>query len=462
MKENFFICLEILFIIIAGIFLGKIIAKGEFTIPFVIVFGLGVGILTFFRPTIGLFVIVFSMLLSPEIAAGVVPGRAITLRLDDFLLILIFFTWFAHIAVFEKKTMSFVSTSINTPVIFYISICLIFTLKGIILGYCNPVKSFFYVLKYIEYFIIFFLTLNIVKTDKAIKYYLFAGLITCIIVTLYAYSLIGKVERVYAPFDYEGGEPASLGGYYLLVYAVLFSFLLHTEQLYLKLIYIGLILFITPPFIKTLSRASYMGFIPMIITMLLLTKKRKLMFGIFILIGIIVFPVIFKGLYIDMINRIKITFTGSSEIPYVPYAGTYELGSKKITDPSALGRIQSWKRILTEKSIKNPLVLLSGYGITGVGFIENQYVLILGEIGLLGLIVFFWIIIRVFKQSLKIYKNTNLLIPQSLSLSLICCLTALLFQSLTTNSFIIVRIMEPFWFLVGIVMVLPQVYKFET
>ncbi|MBL6972246.1 MAG: hypothetical protein ISR63_08955, partial [Desulfobacterales bacterium] len=38
----------------------------------------------------------------------------------------------------------------------------------------------------------------------------------------------------------------------------------------------------------------------------------------------------------------------------------------------------------------------------------------------------------------------------------------LLFHSIGANTFIIVRIMEPFWFIVGIITVLPQLEKAEV
>lgn len=48
-------------------------------------------------------------------------------------------------------------------------------------------------------------------------------------------------------------------------------------------------------------------------------------------------------------------------------------------------------------------------------------------------------------------QNSISKIDQGLALGLMGALTALLMQSVAVNTFIIVRIMEPFWFLTGLV-----------
>jgi len=46
-----------------------------------------------------------------------------------------------------------------------------------------------------------------------------------------------------------------------------------------------------------------------------------------------------------------------------------------------------------------------------------------------------------------------------LSLGLIAAFVGILFHAVTANSFIIIRIMEPFWFLAGMVMAIPELEK---
>jgi len=46
-----------------------------------------------------------------------------------------------------------------------------------------------------------------------------------------------------------------------------------------------------------------------------------------------------------------------------------------------------------------------GYGVTGVGFVDGQYPLILGEGGIVGLIMFLWLIGATFKSAWRSFKG---------------------------------------------------------
>lgn len=100
--------------------------------------------------------------------------------------------------------------------------------------------------------------------------------------------------------------------------------------------------------------------------------------------------------------------------------------------------------------------MVFGTGPTGFGFIEGQFNVILGELGILGAVSFYWVLIRILRYSYRVYKISTDTLTQSLMLSLFGCLVGLLFQSFANNTFVIVRIMEPFWFLTGLVMRMEQ------
>jgi hypothetical protein len=130
-------------------------------------------ICTFIWPEAGLYVLIFSMLLSPEVIAGDIGGRAtlgrgFTLRLEDFLLIFIGLSWFARTAV-DKTTGLFRKTPLNQPIAAYILACLLATLWGKITGDVQGKAGFFFVLKYFEYMIVFFMVVNYVNTEDQAK-----------------------------------------------------------------------------------------------------------------------------------------------------------------------------------------------------------------------------------------------------------------------------------------------------
>jgi CDP-diglyceride synthetase len=87
---------------------------------------------------------------------------------------------------------------------------------------------------------------------------------------------------------------------------------------------------------------------------------------------------------------------------------------------------------------------------------DTPYSLVLGELGLAGFFVFLWMIYRVFSTAGMVYRAYKEPWIKALSLGLMTSIVGLLFQALGVNNFIIVRIMEPFWFLTALVMILSR------
>ena len=87
------------------------------------------------------------MLLSPEIMVskteGATLGRGVTLRLEDFLLVVIGFSWFAKNAI-HKELGLFLKTPLNKPILFYLLACVISTGFGIMAGRTSPKIGFFF------------------------------------------------------------------------------------------------------------------------------------------------------------------------------------------------------------------------------------------------------------------------------------------------------------------------------
>ena len=91
-----------------------------------IVVGVAFLLVAFVSTRLSLYLLVFSMLLSPEFLVGGLTGgggasgRGITLRFDDFLLVVIGFVWIAKMAILKGGT-PFLRTALNGPIMFYIA-----------------------------------------------------------------------------------------------------------------------------------------------------------------------------------------------------------------------------------------------------------------------------------------------------------------------------------------------------
>ena len=185
--------------------------------------GLVVFVLTFVSTEIALYILIFSMLLSPEFMVGATEGaslgRGVTLRLDDFLLVIIGFSWLARMAV-NKDLGLFLKTPLNRPIAFYLSLCLLSTLLGAVFGRVHLATGFFYVLKYFQYVVVYFMAANHLKDKQQLQNYVWAMLLTCAVVSVVGILQVPSGERVSAPFEGEVGEPNTFGGYLVFMICI--------------------------------------------------------------------------------------------------------------------------------------------------------------------------------------------------------------------------------------------------
>ena len=396
-----------------------------------------------------LVILIFSMLLSPEFVLGGIPGRSVVVRFDDILIFVVFFGWLAKMAM-NKELGLLITTPLNKPILGYISICLLSSGLGILQGEINPKANFFYILKYVEYFILFFMVSNNIRSKKQIKFFMVAFLITCFLVCAYALLTTGGGGRATAPFEGPNGEPNTLGGYLTLLFALTAGFFLYSPSLIWSYTSAGLGCLIFFTLLQTLSRGSYMAFIVMFLSLTVLTRKKKTLLIGLLSLGILFTPFILPKITPRVTQRLEYTFSRGR---------TYQpLGRKVKIEDSAAARVESWKRVIKD-TMRRPLL---GYGVTGVGLVDAQYPRVLGETGIIGFLIFIWLIIVILKNNLRIFNNIEDKWLQGLSLGFLAGFIGLLAQALVANTFIIVRIMEPFWFLAAIVIVLPQIQKQES
>ena len=247
-------------------------------------------------------------------------------------------------------------------------------------------------------------------------------------------------ERVSAPFEGQTGEPNTFGGYLLFIGAVAAGLLVKVEDTKTKQLLMLLLICIIPPFLFTQSRSSFLALIPACLVIGSMVRRRVVIIGlilIFFLISPLFLPTPVK-------NRILHTFTQ----PEGP--GQLKVGTLRL-DTSTSARLASWNQVLKDW----PLYPLFGYGITGYKFVDAQYPRVLVETGLIGFMTFIYLLYSILKLAIKNIRSVKRNYFKGLGIGFLAGYISLLFHSLAANTFIIVRIMEPFWFFVGIIAVLP-------
>jgi O-antigen ligase len=188
-----------------------------------------------------------------------------------------------------------------------------------------------------------------------------------------------------------------------------------------------------------------MGIIFSFLALIVLSKKKFLLVSVMtalIIGGIMVKPE-------AVLSRVEYTFQKRQ-------ADLAKIGNIYL-DPSSTARVVSWANSLQTWK-KNPLL---GRGVAGTRFIDGQYILFLSELGILGFLAFLWLLWAILKHSLSVRRKMDDELYKGLTLGFIAGFIGLIIHAVTANTFILIRIMEPFWFIAGIIMILPTLKKLE-
>ncbi len=407
--------------------------------------GLLVMAVAFTSVELTLYLLIMSTMLSPElhlggggnaIGAAATLSRDITLRLDDILLAIISLTWLFRM-VREQELGAVRKTPINQPILWYMIATTLATLIGFAAGRVG-VSGFFFVLKYLEYFVLFYMVINQTHDDDVIKRYITVMLFTCFVVSLVGIAQIPSGERVSAPFEGEIGEPNTFGGYLMLMFAVTLGIFLDERNKKLRPLWVGLMIAIIVPLAFTESRSSYLAFVVMAGLFILLSEKKRLLIA-GALVGLTLMPFVLPG---NVINRVMFTFGQASQPGQIAVGGLH-------IDTSTSERMHAWGAVVSKDFPKRPLF---GNGVTGGRFLDAQYPRVLSETGIIGLITFIWFLRRIWTLLRQCHREIVDDRIKGAALGTLCGFGGLLFHAIGSNSFTIVRIMEPFMILLGLML----------
>ncbi len=401
-------------------------------------------ILVFIRTDFGLEVLLLSMLLSPEVILGGKGGlaeqREVSVRIDDFVILIIAFTWFAKTAI--HKELGLVSkTPLNRPIAAYMSACALTTAWGVAFGHVGPVSGLFYLLKYLEYFFVFYIAVNNVRTKAQTQRLVAVALVTAAIVAVIGIAQIPSGQRVSAPFEGDSGEPNTLGGYLILMMAIAAGLAAESKRARLKVAGAALVVLMLVPFAYTLSRASYLALMPAALVLVARASRRAVLIPL-VLVALLILPYFAPKV---VVQRVQYTFKTQYGQP------TVRIGQAGF-DPSTSERLLSFKEAL-QAWTSRPIL---GFGITGFRFMDAQYPRTLVETGVVGFLTFVWMIFAAFRLGVTRHRSATDPYWRGLALGYVAGFVGLLVHAIGSNTFIIIRIMEPFWFFTGLIVLMPQ------
>lgn len=411
----------------------------------------GSGIMLFliclFSTRAALVIIVFSMLLGPEFSLGglgsasTTAARGVTLRVNDFVLTVVGFSWLAKMAL-NKQLGLFLKTPLNSMIGWYTVICIVTSAVGTVMDRVQIKTTFFYILKYFEYMYVYFMVVNHIRQKKDYRLFLWCMLLTCAIASVVGILQIPGGGRITAPFEGEQGEPNTFGGYLMFMVSICGGLLWHAPTWRNRAIYLGIIVLAILPLLYTGSRGSYVSLVASGCVLILLAHRKALAIGLagLALVALLV-------LMPDMAReRISFTFQQGRDRTDVE-----EVMGVKL-DTSSSERLKSWRDV-TNDFLEHPLM---GYGVTGYKFIDGQYFRILIETGLVGFLVFCLLLLQAWRVTVGSFIWARDPLDKGVVMGFMAGFAGLMVHAISANTFIIGRIMEPFWFMLGMVVMLPR------
>lgn len=443
---------SLLFAAFLAFLMGLVLAR----VPLLLAFGFGLILAILVVATasneLALSLLIFSMLLGPEVIVGGIGkgsmlGRGLTLRLDDFLIVIVGLAWLAKTALYKELGLVF-RTPLNRPIAAYAFTVFFATGLGMMAGRVKLLGGSLFSLKYIEYFVVYFMVVNNLRERRQLERFLLALLVTAAIVSVIGILQIPSGERVSAPFEGKGGEPNTFGGYLVFMLALVAGLYLTSASLERKVLLAFLAVLIILPLLFTLSRASYLALIPLASALFIYSDRKRFLASLFVF-GLILAPFLTPKVVVD---RILFTFTQ----PFYPTQ--IQVGGIRF-DTSTSDRLRAWYEAVFEDWPKHPLF---GYGVTGYHFLDAQYPRVLVETGVIGLMAFLWLQLSLFRQAHAVFTATRDPLFKGVALGFLSGFIALVAHSIGSNTFIIVRIMEPFWFLAGMVVMIPHLEASQT
>ena len=391
----------------------------------------------------GVYILVIAMLLSPEIEAGnkYSGERTLNIRYDDILILVIFLGVMVKLTL-EGRLRLWQPNPINSGIVAYYSVCIVATLLALERGLAawDVRSAIFVMLKMLEYYLIFFLVSHAIRDKKSIQNQLTLFFIVSIIVSIYAATFVGSTERVSSPFEKGGTEPNTLGGYLVIVMCLALALSTQAPTARQKFAFLVIVLCCFFPFLHTLSRASYIALIVGITTIGIISRKFVLLISLVIILGSSIFIMPEK-----VISRVTNTFQEDSGQDVV-VAGT-DLGFK--VDKSTYERFLVWRKVGYLLSLGG-LIPYFGGGVSWETVLDSQYARVILETGIFGLLAFLFMQWRILRTTREAYRWTNSWMARGLAMGMFATTVALIAHSVGTISFLIVRIMEPFWFLIAL------------
>ncbi|WP_236909123.1 O-antigen ligase family protein [Clostridium sp. Cult3] len=396
--------------------------------------------------TIGIALILYNIKIGIYLAVLILPFMPDMLNL----LYLIFLVGVYFYKALFKKINPLTKESIDIPIIVYALLILISTITSI-----DPSGSFRDLAIHFTAIGFVLVIVNNINTKEDFNIFVTFLVIAATLVALYGlyqYKVGVEMEdkwvdavnnpdvktRVYSVF----GNPNILAEYLIMIIPISASLFWYSKKIHKKAIFLITSLILTIALVLTLSRGGWVGFAFGIFIFIILIEKK-------LLLSII--PIVLAGVYFlpqSIVNRI--------------------LTIGNLGDSSNAYRIRLWK--ITLEIIRDNWLVGVGFGYipfktTFETYIRtmpayhshNTYLQTMGEMGILGLIVFIMLIFVLYKYGIKRLMKQEDRYIRTMAGGVLAGLAALLAHGAVESVLYLPKIIITFWTLVGLILALMRI-----
>lgn len=395
-----------------------------------------------YKQNLPLIFLVIAIAFSPSFSAGVIEGgRIIEIRVEDVLIVIFGLIWIANFLISKKEKIK--KPPLLLPILAWLGIGFFSILINWIFMNIGISRGFFYFLKEVEFFFLYFYVFYHIKNYDSVKTILYLWIIVGIVnICLVAFQFIMDTGYgVYGPSMFMEKGPFPSGGSFLILFTNLFNiFLYYYARLKFskvkKIILLLGILSIYIGVISSGSRTSILGLILVVVlSMFFYRFKHGALKSIFIVLGLLILIGI-------------VSFFISDKVPHISL-----LQPERAAD-SLNVRSEIWKAQI-EAMPENLFYYFFGMGKSVRLWTEeshSQYVRNFIETGIIGSLIFFFLIFVIIKKAFRGFLLSKDPLSIGLSSGLLVSTVAMLFISITAEAFLVVKINEIYWFFVAITM----------
>jgi putative inorganic carbon (HCO3(-)) transporter len=388
--------------------------------------GLPIYLIVMVDPILGIAILIACIGLSPEFTIGGVRN----LRVEDFLLPGLLLGWLLRAGT---ERAPFAPTRIWAPVVASFAAMILSTSAGGT-GRVGQAMTYLIIGKYAEYLIIYLLVINTVKTDAEIQ----ALAIFAVLVALgsSALSLSGTLAnsadtiegRVQGP----NGETSNIYGGYLGLHLVLaLGLFLQARTAGNRFVGGAAVALLGICLLFTYSRTSYVA-VGGAMLLFGALKHRRLLIILFLLA--IIVPVLAPGSVMARIQTVAGVASG-------PNPGSWD------------ARLYAWEWAMARMS---PADRIFGLGIGSVRFgeVDSEYVRIFSDMGIVGVLLFAWLLIRLGRLANRTYDSLEeYTFLRGYAGGYLMAFAVMIIHSIAATTFSAIRTEEAFMVLTGLLTV---------